>query len=104
VFEYRADLFIMGREVSGMSRGKRNAALSTEFDFTARAAAQLLKRVTVSPHVCHGQPCIRGLRVMVSTIVDSIDGGMSESELLRAYPDLTAEDIRAALLYARRDV
>jgi uncharacterized protein (DUF433 family) len=60
----------------------------------------LLKRVTVNPQVCHGQPCIRGLRIMVSSILDSLKGGMSYDDLMSRYPDLTREDIDAAVTYA----
>lgn len=44
-------------------------------------------------------PCIRGLRIPVATIVDMVARGMSEDEILEAYPDLDREDIREALLY-----
>ena len=64
-------------------------------------ARSLLKRVTVDPRVCHGEPCIRGLRIMVSSIVNSLKGGMSYDDLLLRYPDLTRDDIDAAVMYAR---
>ena len=47
-----------------------------------------------------GVPCIRGLRIPVATIVAMFADGMTESEILRDYPDLQAEDLRAALRYA----
>ena len=61
---------------------------------------ELLKRVSVDPNVCFGRPCIRGTRIWVSVIVDNLAEGVSEAELLAAYPELEPEDIRAALSYA----
>ncbi len=57
-------------------------------------------RITVDPQKMGGVPCIRGLRVPVATIVEMVAEGMSESEILRAYPDLEPEDVREALRYA----
>jgi uncharacterized protein (DUF433 family) len=57
-------------------------------------------RVVIDPGIHHGDPCIKGTRVPVSVIVGSIADGMSVSEVLDAYPQLTTEDIRAALAYA----
>ena len=61
---------------------------------------ELLKRITIDPKVCFGKPCIRGTRIWVSLIVDNLAAGISETEILAAYPSLTKEDIRAALTYA----
>ena len=57
-------------------------------------------RITVDPKQMGGVPCIRGLRIPVSTVVEMVAEGMSEEEILRAYPDLEPEDIREALRYA----
>jgi uncharacterized protein (DUF433 family) len=57
-------------------------------------------RVTVDPEVRHGEPCIRGTRLPVALIVGSLADGMSTEEIRRAYPQLTLEDVRAALAYA----
>ena len=51
-----------------------------------------------------GVPCVRGLRIPVATIVGMVAEGMSEAEILRAYPDLKKEDIREALRYAAEAV
>jgi uncharacterized protein (DUF433 family) len=59
----------------------------------------LLKRVSVDPQVCGGMPCIRGTRIWVALILDHLADGMSESELLSEYPELTPSDIRAAIAY-----
>lgn len=61
---------------------------------------ELLKRISIDPKVCFGKPCIRGTRIWVSLIVDNLAAGISEEEILAAYPSLTREDIRAALSYA----
>jgi uncharacterized protein (DUF433 family) len=61
---------------------------------------ELLKRISINPAVCFGKPCIRGTRIWVSLIVDNLAEGVSEDELLAAYPQLTTADIRAALAYA----
>ncbi len=57
-------------------------------------------RITTDPEKMGGVPCIRGLRIPVATVVEMVAEGMSEDEVLRAYPDLEAEDIREALRYA----
>ena len=57
-------------------------------------------RITVDPHQMGGVPCIRGLRIPVATIVSMVSEGMTEAEILEAYPDLTLEDIQEALRYA----
>ena len=62
--------------------------------------AELLKRISIDPRVCFGKPCIRGTRIWVALIIDNLAEGVSETELLEAYPQLQIEDIRAALAYA----
>ena len=75
---------------------------------SARARAQWINmtysRVTVSPDRMDGVPCIRGLRIPVSTVVGMVAEGMTDPEILQAYPDLEAEDIREALRYAAEAV
>jgi len=61
-------------------------------------------RITVDPKQMGGVPCIRGLRIPVATIVAMVADGMTEEEILKAYPDLESEDIREALLYAAEAV
>jgi len=61
-------------------------------------------RITISPTQMGGVPCIRGLRIPVATVVGMVADGMSEEEILRAYPDLEKEDIREALHYAAEAV
>jgi uncharacterized protein (DUF433 family) len=57
-------------------------------------------RITVNPSQMDGVPCIRGLRIPVATVVALFGDGMTENEVLAAYPDLTPEDIHEALRYA----
>ena len=57
-------------------------------------------RISIDPKVCFGKPCIRGARVWVSLIIDNLASGVSEEEILKAYPSLEKENIRAALSYA----
>ena len=61
-------------------------------------------RITVDPKQMDGVPCIRGLRIPVATIVGMIADGMTEAEILKAYPDLEHEDIHQALQYAAEAV
>ena len=60
--------------------------------------------ITVNPKQMGGVPCIRGLRIPVATVVAMVADGMTEAEILGAYPDLAAEDIREALRYAAEAV
>ncbi len=58
------------------------------------------KRITVDPLVCHGKACIKGTRVMVSVILDNLAGEITTEEILKSYPSLNPEDIKAAISYA----
>lgn len=58
------------------------------------------ERITIEPGKRGGKPCIRGLRITVYDILDYLASGMSEDEILRDFPDLAREDIRAALAFA----
>ena len=57
-------------------------------------------RITVDPEQMGGVPCIRGLRIPVSTVVGMVADGMSTDEILEAFPDLEEDDVREALRYA----
>jgi uncharacterized protein (DUF433 family) len=59
----------------------------------------LLARISIDPRVCFGKPTIRGTRIWVSLILDLLAGGMTAAEVLNEYPQLTSDDIRAALAY-----
>ena len=63
---------------------------------------KLLERITVEPDKCGGRPCIRGLRVRVTDILGMLAGGATEAEILKDFPYLEPDDIKAALAYAAR--
>ncbi len=63
---------------------------------------ELLKRVTVDPQVCHGKPCIRGLRYPVTMLLELMSSGMTHEGILADYADLAPDDLVAALAYAAR--
>ncbi len=59
-------------------------------------------RITIDPAVCHGKPCIRGLRYPVENVLEWLAGGMTIDEILADYEDLEREDILAALAFAAK--
>lgn len=61
-------------------------------------------RITHDPEILGGKPCVRGMRISVGTILGLLSAGHSEERILEAYPYLEAEDIRAALAYAGRNL
>ena len=62
----------------------------------------LLKRITMDADICHGKPCIRGLRYPVETILELLASGMGTDEILDDYEDLEKDDILAVLRYASK--
>jgi uncharacterized protein (DUF433 family) len=62
------------------------------------------QRITIDPNVCGGRPCIRGMRVRVTDVLDLLAAGASNEEILDDYPYLEAADISAALAYAARQL
>lgn len=69
-----------------------------------RAANRLLKRITSDPKVCGGKPCLRGMRIRVSDVLDLMANGLSAAQVVEELPDLEPDDVRAAILYASRRV
>ena len=65
-------------------------------------ASGLLERITIDPDICHGKPCIRGLRYPVESILTLLSAGMSSEEILSDYDDLEPDDVLAALAFAAR--
>ncbi len=63
---------------------------------------ELLRRITVHPEICHGKPCVRGLRYPVSMLLELLSSGMTTDEILADYQDLEREDLLAALAYGAR--
>lgn len=63
----------------------------------------LMERITINPLVCGGRPCIRGMRIRVSDVLDLLANGLSPQEIVEEeLPDLTLEDIQACLVYVAR--
>ncbi|MBI4622135.1 MAG: DUF433 domain-containing protein [Verrucomicrobia bacterium] len=62
----------------------------------------LLARITIDPQLCHGKPCVRGLRYPVEFLLELLSGGMTAEQVLADYPDLEADDLRAVYAYAAR--
>ena len=67
---------------------------------TDTAYRRLLKRVVVKPNVCGGEPCIQGTRINVAVILDSLAEGLSPKQIVKHFPPLTNQDVRAAEVYA----
>lgn len=59
-------------------------------------------RISIDPAICHGKPCIRGLRYPVENLLELLAGGMTIDEILADYEDLERDDVLAALAYAAR--
>ncbi len=64
----------------------------------------LLSRISVDPQVCFGKPCIRGIRIWVSLLLDFLASGMSMEEIIADYPHLVREDVLAAFAYGAESV
>ena len=62
----------------------------------------LLDRISSNPDICGGRPCIRGMRIRVSDILEMLAEGVGQPEILADFPDLEAEDIKACLMLAAR--
>jgi len=61
----------------------------------------MFDRISIDPKICHGKPCIKGTRIMVSVILALVEEGLSFRKIREEYPELTDEDIRQAIRYAR---
>ena len=64
----------------------------------------LTKRITVDPEQCGGRPCVRGMRIRVTDVLDLLAGGLTPEQVLRELPDLELKDIEACLRFASRRV
>jgi uncharacterized protein (DUF433 family) len=58
-----------------------------------------LALISTDPSTCHGQPCIKGTRVLVTVVLDALAAGLGTDEVIRHYPTLTADGVRAAVAY-----
>jgi len=68
------------------------------------AVDELLKRITSEPDKCGGRPCVRGLRIRVSDVLELLAARMSREEILLEHPDLEDEDLSACLIFASREL
>lgn len=66
--------------------------------------ANLLDRISINPQICHGQPCVKGTRIMVWLVVQYLANGDSVGGILAAYPSLLREDVHACLAYPEADL
>ncbi len=66
--------------------------------------ANLLDRITSNPKQCGGRPCVRGMRIRVSDVLDLSAAGLDAVQILDEMPDLEADDLKACLIYARRRI
>jgi uncharacterized protein (DUF433 family) len=64
--------------------------------------SNLLSRITIDPELCHGKPCVRGLRYPVENLLELLSSGMTIDEILADYDDLERDDLLAVLAYAAR--
>ena len=64
----------------------------------------LLNRITISPNICHGKPCIRGMRWPVEVVIDMLGSEMTIDEILDDHPELERADILACLQFAQKMV
>ena len=62
----------------------------------------LIDRITIDPQICHGKPCVRGLRYPVEFLLELLSSGMTHDEILADYDDLERDDLLAVLAYAAR--
>lgn len=99
-----------------MSKRQSNEDVADEYDFSSGVRGKFyrpgavfsvvgssmsnLSRITVRTEQMHGQPCIRGMRIRVSDVLELLAGGMTYDEVLADYPYLERDDIFAALAYA----
>lgn len=64
----------------------------------------LLQRISIDPAICHGKPCVRGIRWPVEIVLDLLSSGMTTDEIIEDHPELEKLDIEACLVFARRAV
>ncbi len=75
--------------------------LNCKFDLPMFGHMNVLSRISIDPQICHGKPCVRGMRWPVEVILDLLGSGMGIDEILDDHPELEREDIFACLQYAK---
>ena len=96
---------VLGLDFTSAPTGRKPIAMATgirEANLSELPGHDLLDRITTNPSICHGKPCIRGLRYPVDGILELLSSGMTIEEILADYSDLEREDILAVLAYAAR--
>jgi uncharacterized protein (DUF433 family) len=61
----------------------------------------MFDRISVNPKICHGKPCIKGTRIMISVILGLVEEGFNFTQVIEEYPELSVLDVKAAIEYAR---
>lgn len=69
-----------------------------------KQAMNLLDRITSNPLQCGGRPCVRGMRIRVTDVLELLEAGLTSAQVLAELPDLEADDVRACVAFARRRV
>lgn len=64
------------------------------------SSAELLTRITINPNICHGKPCVRGLRYPVEFLLELLNSDTELKDILADYPDIDADDLKAVRAYA----
>lgn len=82
-----------------LARGGTMAEKGARHD---RLGRRLIKRIMIDPGICHGKPCVRGLRYPVESVLLWLSAGMTNEQILADYPDLERDDILAVLAFAAR--
>jgi uncharacterized protein (DUF433 family) len=77
-----------------------NPVAEKEATWEAALMADLFSRITTKPGQCGGRPCVRGMRIRVTDVLDLLVSGLTPAEILNEMPDLEADDIRACVAYA----
>jgi uncharacterized protein (DUF433 family) len=100
---FRASGSAVCRGVSGLTLGNIDDAIVPVYSLQRRfLMAALAERITVNPEQCGGRPCVRGLRIRVTDVLDLLASGLSPEQVLEELPDLEADDISACLRFASR--
>ena len=60
---------------------------------------ELVELISIDPEVCHGQPCVKGTRVLVTVVLDALAAGLSPADIVEHYPTITEEEVLAAAAY-----
>jgi uncharacterized protein (DUF433 family) len=77
-----------------------NACNSVFIRLLLACMQNLLERITVNPRQCGGRPCVRGMRIRVSDVLDMFASGLDASQILAEMPDLEADDLKACMMFA----